>query len=49
VLGKVNLPPALSAAQFSDALACRRANVPCHAFIMDLVFALDLAHTLFCV
>jgi hypothetical protein len=46
VLGKVNLPPALGPAQFPDAFARRNANVPCHAFIMDLVFALDLVHTL---
>jgi hypothetical protein len=47
VFGKVNLPPAFGTAQFSDALTCRRADVPCHAFIMELVFALYLVHPLF--
>ena len=47
LLGKVDLPPALRAAQFPDSLACRRADVPCHAFIIGLAFALYLAHPLF--
>jgi hypothetical protein len=48
LLGKVDLPPAPGAAQLPDSLARCRADVPCHASIMELAFALYLAHTLFC-
>jgi len=47
MLGKVNLSPALGTAQFPDSLACRRADVPCHAFIIGLACALYLVHPLF--
>ena len=46
---KVNLSPAPRAAELPDSLARRRADVPCHPFMVGLAFALDLAHTLFAV
>lgn len=46
LLGKINLSPALGPAQLPDSLARRCADVPCHAFMVGLVFALYLAHTL---
>ncbi len=47
LLGKVDLPPALGAAQLPDSLAGCRTDVPCHASMIGLAFALYLAHTLF--
>ena len=46
MLGKVDLPPTPGAARFSDPLARRRTDVLRHAFIIELAFALYLAHTL---
>src|ERR1035441_4446230 len=46
MLRKINLTPTLGAAQFPDPLSCRRADVPCHPFMIGLAFALYLAHTL---
>jgi len=47
LLSKVNLPPTPGAAQLPDSLACRLADVTCHSFMVELVFPLYLAHTLF--
>jgi len=47
LLGKINLPPASGAAQFPDPLTRRRTDVLCHPFMIELAFALYLAHTLF--
>jgi hypothetical protein len=47
MLGKVDLAPAFGPAQLSDALTRRRTDVLCHASMIELVFALYLAHTLF--
>lgn len=46
LFGKINLPPTPGAAQLPDPLARRRTDVLCHPFIVGLVFALYLAHTL---
>ncbi len=47
MLGKVNLPPVPGAAQLPDPLTRRRTDVPCHASMIGLAFALYVAHTLF--
>ena len=47
VFGKVDLSPVPGTAQLPNALARRSTDVLCHAFIIGLVFALYLAHTLF--
>ncbi len=47
LLGEIDLPPAFGAAQLSDALAGRHADVLCHAFMVVLVDALYLVHPLF--
>lgn len=46
MFGKVDLPPALCAAQLSDPFARRHADVTRHPFIIELAFALYLAHPL---
>lgn len=46
VFGKVDLSPVPGTAQLPNALARRSTDVLCHAFIIGLVFALYLAHTL---
>ena len=47
MLGKVDLAPAFGPAQLSDAFTRRRTDVLCHASMIELAFALYLAHTLF--
>ncbi len=46
LLGEIDLPPVPGAAQFPDALARRRTDVLCHAFMVVLADTLYLAHTL---
>lgn len=47
MFGKVDLPPALGAAQLPDSLAQSHADIRCHSAMIGLAFPLYLAHTLF--